>query len=235
MGLPIMPAIEVPSPERFREMLGLPVDPESVLRDVLSRDEFTESPVRSLIDRLNELIFSGIQHVLSWIAKHWPHFSPMTGNNELLWTILGSLFYGVILGLVVAAAVLLCQRVILPRLRQRRTEIGIEIHDAADPALKNSPSRDEALGLALKGHYRDAVIQLFRFVLIQLHERGVLRLHPSRTNREILHEISDTQPLKEPLSEMTAHFNAVRYGGTACHQNDFDRFLGLAEKITRGK
>ncbi len=229
-----MPAIEVPSPDRFREMLGLPVDPESVLRDVLSRDEFRESPVRSLIDRLNELIFSGIQHILSWIAKHWPHFGPIKGDYEFLWTILGSVFYGVILALAIATAVFLFQRVILPRLRQKRTKVSTEVDDAKDHALSKSPTRDEALKLALEGQYRDALIQLFRFVLIQLHERGVLRLHPSWTNREILLEIAETQPFKEPLSEMTAHFNAVRYGGTACNKTDFERFLGLAEEITRG-
>ncbi len=98
MGLTIMSVLEVPSPDRFREMLGLPVDPESVLRDVLSRDEFRESPVQSLVDRLNEVIVSGIQHILSWIAKHWPHFGAISGNYDFLWTILGSLFYAVILG-----------------------------------------------------------------------------------------------------------------------------------------
>lgn len=229
-----MTTFQVPSPDRFRDMLGLPVDPESVLRDVLSRDEFRESPVRSLIDRLNELIYSGIQHILSWIARHWPHFGRVTGDYELFWTILGSLFYGLILGLVLVGVVLLVQRVILPFVRRKRTRISPEVARTARVASRDSPSREEALKMALNGQYRDALMQLFRFVLVQLHERGVVKLHPSWTNREILREIPATQPVKAPLSAMTVQFNAVRYGGMACNKTDFDRFLGLAEQITRG-
>jgi hypothetical protein len=229
-----MSAVDVPSPDRFREMLGLPTDPESVLRDVLSRDEFRESPVQSLVDRINEFILSGIQRILSWIADHWPQFGLFRGDYELLWTVLGSLFYGLILGLMVAAVLLLFHRVILPRLRRQRARVTETAPESEDRALSMVPSRDDALNLARHGKYRDGLIQLFRFVLMALHERGLLKLHPSRTNREILGEVSDTQPIKGPLTEMTVHFNAVRYGGMPCGKADFDHFLGLAEEITRG-
>jgi len=224
----------IPSPDRFKEILGLPADPELLLRDVLSREEFRESPIRSLVDRINEFIVSGIQHVVSWIAEHWPQFSLPKGNYELLWTVLGSLFYGLILGLIVAAVIFLYQRVILPRLRRARTGVSAEADELQGRAPHGAPSRDVALGLAREGKYREALMELFRFVLIQLHGRGVLRLHPSRTNREILGGVSDTLPIKEPLTEMTSHFNTIRYGGMPCGKNDFDRFLRLVEEITRG-
>lgn len=215
-------------------MLDLAADPESVLREVLSRDEFRESSLQTLLDRFYGGLYSAIQHALSWIAKHWPKIGPLPENYEIFWTLMGLAFYATVLGLVVAGIVFLIRRVILPKWAQQTTSDAGTAGDSAQEVVPAVPSHDAALALALQGRYREALMVLFRFVLLQLHERGVVKLHPSWTNREILDQVPAQNLIKTPLTEMTTQFNAVRYGGMPCGKDDFDRSVRLAEELTRG-
>lgn len=229
-----MVAREIPSADGFRRMLDLTANPESVLREVLARDEFRDTPIQTLLDRLNEALFSAIQEMLSWISRHWPKIGPLPEGYGVLWTLIGMAFYATILGLVIAGIVLLFQQFILPRLGGSPTATSDDPSLPTDRRQSEPPSREAAMALALQGRYRDALMVLFRFVLAKLHERGIVKLRPSWTNREILNQVPAEDLLKLPLTEMTTQFNAVRYGGISCAKEDFDRYLKLAEQLTRG-
>jgi hypothetical protein len=220
------------SAERFRELLRLSADPEEVVRQVLSRDEFRESPVQSLADRLLEFLSWLWNGILSWLHDHWPRLGPIEGNYEFFWTFLGILFYVVILGLLGSVLVLLVIRVILPALRKWSSGGSLAAAVLLDQEENAEPSREEVTQLASQGKFSAALVRLFRLILVQLDSRGQVVLHRSRTTREILDAISPRDPVRATLAEMVTVFNAVRYGAAPCGRAEFDRFMILADRVT---
>jgi hypothetical protein len=222
------------SPDRFRDLLGLTREPEPVLREILTRDEFQETLSQSVLEQVVDHILDLFQQALLWISEHWPKldFGSFQGRADLLWQALGLFLFSIIVALLVGVGALLVYRVLLPYARSRGLQAATQGLRPAGESIGGGSLRNQALRLAREGHYDDAIIRLFRFVLVQLDRRGRLLLHPARTNREILWSLPPQEPIKEVLAEMISLFNAVRYGGFPCGKPEFDRFLGLSDRLT---
>lgn len=222
------------SPDRFRDLLGLSREPEPVLKEILTRDEFQESLSQPVLDEIVDRILGLIERVLSWIYAHWPKldFGSLQGQADLFWQALGVFLFFVIAVLLVGAGALLVYRVLLPYARSREHQAATQVSQSVGEPASAARLRDQALKLAREGKYGEAIVRLFRFVLVHLDRRGRLLLHPARTNREILRSIPPQEPIRDSLAEMISLFNAVRYGGFPCGKPEFDRFLGLSDRLT---
>ena len=224
------------SPDRFRDLLGLAREPEPVLREILTRDEFQETLSQSILEQIVDHILDLFQQALLWISEHWPKldFGSFQGRADLLWQALGLFLFSAIVALLVGVGALLVYRVLLPYARSRGHQAATQRPQPSGESSLGGSLRNQALRLAREGRYDDAIVRLFRFVLVQLDRRGRILLHPARTNREILRSLPPREPIKEVLAEMISLFNAVRYGGFPCDKPEFDRFLGLSDRLTEG-
>ena len=88
--------------------------------------------------------------------------------------------------------------------------------------------------LARKGDFAGALRHRFIGVLVTLDERGVWRYDTRRTNWEhiaALKKKSQWNTITNPLSDLTRHFDRVRYGNAPCLQTDWTRFDADSEKL----
>lgn len=69
-----------------------------------------------------------------------------------------------------------------------------------------------------QGNYREAIIYLFSFELVELDRHGVIRLERGKTNRRYLREAAARPPLARVLEQTMVAFEAVFFG-----KHDLDR------------
>ena len=216
------------SVDPFVERFDLPSAPEPVLKEVLSREEFRESPVQPIIDRIREWAADLLRRAFHWIFSRIPDLPRIESDADVLWMILAGLLIGT------AALPLFFLVKFLIRLLLRKTwkkdRGGPESEEAG--TARSGELRAEATAQAERGNYRRALILLFRFALAWLDEAGRLTVHHSRTNREILESVRSEEPLRESLGEMIPVFNRVRYGDGPCDKADYERFLTLCRRVT---
>jgi hypothetical protein len=147
----------------------------------------------------------------------------------VFWIVLGSFVVAAMLVLI-AVAVLYATRTL-----GRKKPYLEEFDDLVSPAaVSSSAARIIALKSAEQGNYRDALISMFRYVLLWLDERGRLSLHQVKTNREVLESLGRDQPLRNALGEMIPVFNRVRYGNYPCDKHDYEKFLTLCSRVDGG-
>ncbi len=216
----------------FRERLGLPQEPKPLLEQILARDEFKQQESRSLTDRLRELVREMIRRVLEWIVKHLPKGTWLSFDStkwDAVWNVLSAL----LIGTAVVLFVWFGKRVADFILTRAGRKSAIPSHGAPEPvmSLVSNEARKLALKKAEEGNYPQALIYLFRFVLLWLDERGRLPLHPGKTNREVLQGLARGEPLRPVLGEMVVAFNRVKYGMAPCEKHDYERFLALCHTV----
>ena len=69
-----------------------------------------------------------------------------------------------------------------------------------------------------QGNYREAIIYLFSFELVELDRHGIIRLERGTTNRKYLREAAARPPLARVLEQTMVAFEAVFFG-----KHDLDR------------
>ncbi len=213
--------------DSFRDKLNLSKDPEVVLAEILARDEFKESALDSLIDRIREGLADAWRKMVKWLSKSMPEWEPTGLRGEwFLWA----------LGILAAAALVVVLAIILAWLIESVTgrEKRLEREKSVDDLLSESPSdlKPQALRMAEQGDFRKALMLLFRFVLLRLGDTERIHWHPCWTNREILRRVAKEEPVRETLEQMVSLFNGICYGSDQCGRPEFDKFLALAERAT---
>jgi len=215
--------------DKFVQKLQLQRNPESVLKEVLSRSEFSDSDNESLIDKLRAMLFDALKRILAWIRDRVPSVKLPEAELDVFWTVIGSF--------VVAAALVLVGVVVFYAAKSflRKKPDAQEFEDWDSPVSATSAEvRVIALKSAEQGNFREAMTGMFRYVLLWLDERGMLSLHQVKTNREVLESLRGDKTLRTTLGEMIPIFNQVRYGNYPCEQNDYEKFLNLCSRVDGG-
>ena len=224
------PTFSYPAPpsDRFQEKFKLQQDPEALLADILSRREFKEAATESILDKLIETMRHFLQKALVWLFSRFAGLGPVNLGSESMWTTVAIVLLIALLALVI----MVFARFIFLRPRKiggaalRLAGQGPELGDIGELQAR-------ALSIAQQGNYREALILLFRFVLLKLDGLGYIKWHPCKTNREILKSVDDKTAAHEHLAEMISVFNRVYYGNYVCGNSEFQRFLALSQAVTQ--
>ncbi len=211
----------------FQKQFNLPQDPEDLLREILSRTEFTDAAKESLLDRVRDYLTYLWRKGLSWLSDRWPDLGPFSFGNESVWAAVGILLLTAILALIIIRLARFFSGVSKKSWAKQseHTDQPVEFEDLGE-------MQRQAVQLAHRGEYRQALVLLFRFVLLRLDELGRIKWHPCKTNREILRSADRTTLTHDPLSEMISMFNGIYYGDKNCSSQDFYHFLNLAQSVT---
>lgn len=93
---------------------------------------------------------------------------------------------------------------------------------------------DTARALAAQGDYRGAIRRAYIALLFELEQRGKLRLHRAKTNRDYLDALRDEAALYPSFVALTRMFERIWYGHDNATEFDFEGFLtGYREALQR--
>jgi hypothetical protein len=226
----VMPAgaNDAVSDEQFRNYYHLPQAPESLAREILSRDEFKQSFGERLLDQLRTRIVEALEEFFSKLFRHVRLPKGLDLDRDISWSVTVS-----VLLCVLGTAVVLGLWYAYKKLGWGRGKVGVDAgkqHEEIPGASDSQGLWDRALKTAEQAEYRAALILLFRSLVSRLHEEGLLSFHRGKTNREIVDSIGPV-PFRDLLTEMVVRFNRVRYGDAACGRGDYEEFLGLCRRV----
>jgi hypothetical protein len=216
--------------ESYSQHYSLPEDPEPVLRRVLADDEFRERPLESLWEHLWDRFVEVVSRAIEWLQRRLSGRSGIKVNLEAASIALEYFLLG--FGALTAAVVAFyLARFILSR-RGRPSAAPLPHPQEADAIHLSSEAYQRADAEAGRGNYGTALIFLFRALLLWLDEHGRIRLHPGRTNREILLDLSPGEPARDLLHSLIPAFNRVKFGDIPCKQDEYEAFLASSRRLT---
>jgi hypothetical protein len=102
-----------------------------------------------------------------------------------------------------------------------REVLGEEIADDATATDLLS----DATELARRGEYRAAIRRAYIALLVEMEQRGKLRLHKSKTNRDYLNALRPDRDLFPPFSALTGTFEQIWYGEGRATESEFNEFV----------
>lgn len=212
--------------DRFWRDLGLSQDPDSLLREILSRSEFKESNwtwlSEALLRWLSERFRWLYDLILALLRKFFGRWN-VNVEADTLWSAVGAFFAAVF----VVGALLVLFHALKAFLHRKEDRPEMQPSFFAAVGQSSSETLRISRSMAERGEYRGALIHLFRYVLIRLDEQGRLGFYAGKTNREILRSPGLRLSDRKVLSEMIPIFNGVRYGDFPCGKSEYDRFLSL--------
>lgn len=142
----------------------------------------------------------------------------------------------VLIGLVALAFALVA---LLKRLRRRRAKDDEpEVREVLGEELPDDVTAADLLAnasaLARQGDYRSAIRRAYIALLCDLEQRGKLRLHRAKTNRDYLNALRQESALYPNFSVMTEAFEHVWYGRERAQADEYNDFLALYQETTKG-
>lgn len=216
------------SREGFQQTYKVPQDPQPLVRQILSRPEFTRQVGESFIDWLRWQLQEMLRRALQWLFERSRGMKGFRFDPASLSLAVDAMLIGAAVVVALLVVWMLVKHLfgfsfarVAPRLDMEKR----------DHVIDSGRSRALALALANQGDYRGALIHLFRFVLLLLDETGKLTIRPGQTNREILAGIGSNAPVYALLAEMIPVFDSVRYGDSPCDRDDYEKFALLSEKV----
>jgi hypothetical protein len=189
------------------------------------RESFAQRWVRKLkevLARLLERLFGGSP------ARELPDSSagPVT-------------LFRIILVFLVVIAALVFGAIKLMRLLERRRKLAEEPEKRevlGEEIAEDATGADlfaRASELARQGEYRRAIRRAYVALLCGLEERGKLRLHRSKTNRDYLDALRSETQIYPAFSTMTSAFEHVWYGEEGATEEEFKDFVTLYEEAVK--
>jgi hypothetical protein len=97
----------------------------------------------------------------------------------------------------------------------------------ADDLLKS------AAEMAHKGEYRRAIRRAYLALLYDLEQRGKLRLHRAKTNRDYLSDLQREPNIYSPVSLLTNRYERVWYGDTTATMEDYAGFIEKFREVAQ--
>ncbi len=191
-----------------------------LLDEILKRPEFQWQ--ESNTNPFYELWQRGI----NWFLRLLTRLFPDTGNaGQLL-----DAAIIVVFGLILVGIFWYIYRSFL-----RNIVSGGETQMFSGPETKLSSEQAMARANALsnEGDQRTAVRYLYLSALRALEERGALRADRSRTNREVLEELSGFPELAGPFESITSIFDRVWYGYHPIERNVFKEYADQVKGLNK--
>jgi len=127
----------------------------------------------------------------------------------------------------------------LARLRRGRlkpeqeTEVREVLGEEIAEDLTAADLLSHATDLARRGDYRAAIRRAYIAVLVEMEQRGKLRLHKSKTNRDYLNALRAERQIHTSFSVMTGTFEHVWYGEGRADEDQFNQFISGYRETTR--
>jgi len=110
-----------------------------------------------------------------------------------------------------------------------REVLGEELaEDATAADLLNN-----ANALARQGDFRSAIRRAYVALLCEMEQRGKVRLHRAKTNRDYLDELKAEKAVYPTFSVMTGAFEHVWYGHEPATESEFNDFITLYQETVR--
>lgn len=209
---------------------GTATDHHALLTKILARHEYLpEEQKETALKKWGKQIWKKIEELL---MKLLAGRSPQVGSTGTATANIVRI--AVILILLAAASIGLVK--LLRRLRRRRKPndkvrevLGEELPDDMTPAdLLNNANQ-----LARAGDFRSAIRRTYIALLCDLEQRGKVRLHRSKTNRDYLDELKPQPSLYPTFSIMTSAFEHVWYGQEPATETEFNDFLTLYQDTVK--
>jgi hypothetical protein len=141
----------------------------------------------------------------------------------------------VLIGLVALAFALVA---LLKRLRHRRAEDDEpEVREVLGEELPDDVTAADLLAnasaLAKQGDYRSAIRRAYIALLCELEQRGKLRLHRAKTNRDYLNALRQEAALHSNFSVMTQAFEHTWYGRERAEADEYEDFITIYRETTK--
>ncbi|HEX4946891.1 MAG TPA: DUF4129 domain-containing protein [Blastocatellia bacterium] len=205
------------------------------LQQILARQEYQpeeekDSAIQAWIKKIR-------QKINELLAKLFLSNAPKTAPSSSSLQIVRWLIILALIASLVWAAVLLLRRFQLRQAKladdatdESAREILGEQLDAdvtADDLLKH------AAEMARKGEYRLAIRRAYLALLYELEQRGKLRLHRAKTNRDYLSELKNETNVYPPVVALTNNYERVWYGYEAATHEDYSGFLEKYREVAR--
>lgn len=90
-----------------------------------------------------------------------------------------------------------------------------------------------AAEMARKGEYRMAIRRAYLALLYELEQRGKVRLHRAKTNRDYLGELQNEPYIYPPVASLTNNYERVWYGHGAATLEDYAGFIEQYREVAR--
>lgn len=209
------------TPERLQQILA---------RSEYQPEEKQESALQGWLRKIQQKIRDLFAKLF---LKESSAAQPNPGSMQALrWTIIIALIAS-----LAWAAVLLLQRFQLRQAKLKdhgeddaRREILGEQFDAditSDDLLKT------AAEMARKGEYRMAIRRAYLALLYELEQRGKVRLHHAKTNRDYLSEMKNEQFIYPSVAILTNNYERVWYGHGTATLEDYAGFIEKYREVAR--
>lgn len=207
-------------------------DRRAQLERILARPEYRpeaekESSIRSLMRRIRRAIVDFLSRFRS--EPQQPPNSPRPGGGGgvvralMLLLLLGALLFG----LATLLKRLRLRRKSKPKKEEVREVLGEEI--TGDLTAADLFAR--AAELARQGDYRAAIRRAYISVLFELEQRGKLRLHRAKTNRDYLDALRRDSGTYPAFSTMTGAYERVWYGEEGATNVEFEQFIQVYRRL----
>ncbi len=142
-----------------------------------------------------------------------------------------------LLASLVWATVLLLRRVQLRKAKWRDDSSVAESREILGEQFDADVTAEDLLRtaaeMARKGEYRLAIRRAYLALLYELEQRGKLRLHRAKTNRDYLGELKNEQYIYPPVATLTNRYERVWYGDTAATLEDYAGFIEKYREVAR--
>lgn len=195
------------------------------LKNILARPEYLpeekkESAIRKTLNNL-------LEQLVKLLSRLFGSGSSRVGSAGS-GTIAG---FRIFITLVLLAAASFGLVKLLQRINARRNKKEDETREVLGEELADDITAEELLAnankLARDGDFRRAIRRAYIAMLCELEQRGKVKLHRAKTNRDYLDELKPEQSIHLNFSVMTGAFEHVWYGQEAATESEFSDFLTL--------
>ena len=205
-------------------------DQQVLLEKILARTEYLpEEQKESIIKKWWKRVWKKIEELL---LKLFGGRSSPAGNLGTS----SANFIRIAVTLILLAAASIGVVKLLQQLRRRKKKddktrevLGEELPDDATAADLLAHAKE----LARAGDFRSAIRRAYIAMLCELEQRGKIRLHRSKTNRDYLDELKPQQSLYPAFSVMTGAFEHIWYGQEPATESEYNDFLTLYQDTVR--
>lgn len=201
--------------------------PRDRLQQILARSEYQpeeekESAIQGWLKKIREKINDLLAKLF---FGNSPQSAPNPGSLQAIrWLIIAALVAS-----LVWATVLLMRRFQLRQAKLKDDGVGEESREILGEQFDADVTSDDLLKtaaeMARQGEYRLAIRRAYLALLYELEQRGKVRLHRAKTNRDYLGELQHEPYIYPPVASLTTNYERVWYGHGAATMEDYAGFI----------
>ncbi len=201
-------------------------DQRAQLEKILARPEYQDeekhqSALQSWIRKIREIIILFLERLFG--GQREPGGGGAIFRILVFLTVIAALIFGAV---KLAQYLHSRQRTREETNMEAREVLGEEIADDATAAALFAMATE----MAQQGEYRKAIRRAYIALLCELEQRGKLRIHRSKTNRDYLDAMRPEQRIFPSFSVMTTAFEHVWYGQERATREEFQDFIALYQE-----